>query len=380
MGCVPTGPSPAGATTGGPTRGQADSHHPADSSTRSPPAASSTHHRLWGLRTDGTITCWGSNNRLRRPADSSTRSPPAGNIRLPTTITWPQPGQADAPGGQFSTVTAASGAHSCGIRTDGTITCWGYNEWGQATGRLTHRPGGQFNTVTAGDNHTCGLGTDGTITCWGGNRDGQADTPGGQFNTVTAGDSHTCGLPQHRHVWLQQWDTYRRDHHLLGHTTSTGRLTYAPGGQFNTVTAGAPFVWVHTEPCGAGTVPTGPAQSPAGAYRQPAGAPADPGRLTRPADSSTRSPPAGAIRVGCVPTGPSPAGATTTDGQADTPGGQFNTVTAGDPTTRVGYVPMGPSPAGASRPPCARRSRPGDFHRRRSSELFYTATPRYWRP
>ena len=80
------------------------------------------------------------------------------------------------------------GTHSCGLRTDGTIECWGNNDYGQAT-----PPGGQFTAVTAASGHSCGLRTDGTIECWGDNGDGQATPPGGQFTAVTA-SGHSCGL------------------------------------------------------------------------------------------------------------------------------------------------------------------------------------------
>ena len=57
--------------------------------------ASGGYHAC-GLRADGTIVCWGSNNH----------------------------GQTDAPDGFFSAVSAGN-YFSCGLRTDGTITCWG---------------------------------------------------------------------------------------------------------------------------------------------------------------------------------------------------------------------------------------------------------------
>ena len=76
------------------------------------------------------------------------------------TLTAPQTaGQSTAqPTGRYSAVTA--GWHSCGLRTNGTVTCWGSND-GEATA-----PDGQYSAVTAGDNRSCGLRTNGTITCW----------------------------------------------------------------------------------------------------------------------------------------------------------------------------------------------------------------------
>ena len=59
--------------------------------------------------------------------------------------------------------------HTCGLRTDGTVACWGLNLDEQAS-----PPGGIFAQVSAGGDHTCGLQTDGTLDCWGRNDDGQA--------------------------------------------------------------------------------------------------------------------------------------------------------------------------------------------------------------
>ena len=120
------------------------------------------------VRTDDTITCWGDNRY----------------------------GQADAPGGTFSAVSAGWGEvlefnvpRSCGLRTDATITCWGDNDNGH-----TDAPGGTFSAVSAGSHHSCGLRTDATITCWGINRDGQTNAPGGTFSAVSVGSHHSCGL------------------------------------------------------------------------------------------------------------------------------------------------------------------------------------------
>ncbi|HCO02350.1 MAG TPA: hypothetical protein DIT48_03090, partial [Actinobacteria bacterium] len=64
--------------------------------------------------------------------------------------------------------------HTCGIRTDGTVTCWGSNEYGQLSS-----PSGTFTQISAGNWHTCGLRTDGTLACWGQNGYGAATPPAG---------------------------------------------------------------------------------------------------------------------------------------------------------------------------------------------------------
>jgi hypothetical protein len=53
------------------------------------------------------------------------------------------------------------------------VACWGGNFSGQAT-----PPAGVFSQVAAGESHTCGLRADGTVACWGGdNSFGQATPP-----------------------------------------------------------------------------------------------------------------------------------------------------------------------------------------------------------
>ena len=73
--------------------------------------------------------------------------------------------------GEFIAVSGGHG-HSCGLRTDSTVACWGTNDYGQ-----TDAPAGTFSAVSAGHGHSCGLRTDSTITCWGWNDEGQVDAP-----------------------------------------------------------------------------------------------------------------------------------------------------------------------------------------------------------
>ena len=180
-----------------------------------------------GLRDDGAVTCWGRNTRGQTNAPNgqftiiSAGATHSCGLRSDTTLTcWGEnwAGQADAPTGEFSAVTAG-GSHTCGLRTNATITCWGNN-----SGAQTDAPTGEFSAVTAGESHTCGLRTNATITCWGENWAGQADAPTGEFSAVTAGGSHTCGL--RTNATITCWGE-----------SSRGQM-HAPREEFSAVAAG----------------------------------------------------------------------------------------------------------------------------------------------
>ena len=165
-----------------------------------------------GLRTDGTAECWGDNRGGQADAPGGRFvSLAAGRhhscgVRPDGTIDcWGTPPVVGAPGGvqivrvddvaevaqsamPFSAI-AVGGWHSCGLRADGTIACWGWNFAGQV-----NAPEGEFVAVTVGGWHSCGLRADRTVECWGWNGSGQVDPPGGRFVAVAAGAVHSCGL------------------------------------------------------------------------------------------------------------------------------------------------------------------------------------------
>jgi alpha-tubulin suppressor-like RCC1 family protein len=86
---------------------------------------------------------------------------------------------------------AAGGAHACGVRRDGTITCWGANHERQASEAAqaivsapTTRPGVGFVDVTAGVDHTCALTNDGRVACAGNGDAGALGTATGDQSTL----------------------------------------------------------------------------------------------------------------------------------------------------------------------------------------------------
>ena len=152
-------------------------------------------------------------------------------LRTDNTITcWGnnRSGQTDAPDGQYTTITAGT-FHTCALRTDNTITCWGNNGWGE-----TDAPDGQYTTITAGDQHTCALRTDNTITCWGNNDVGQSDAPDGQYTTITAGTFHTCALRTDNTITCWGRNTTPIGY---GNSIISGQSD-APDGQYTTITTG----------------------------------------------------------------------------------------------------------------------------------------------
>ena len=86
---------------------------------------------------------------------------------------------------------AAGGYHTCAVRTNGSVTCWGSNWAGESTAPTR----GYFTAVAAGLYHSCALRSDGEAVCWGDNNYGQISVPAGErFTAIATGSTHTCGL------------------------------------------------------------------------------------------------------------------------------------------------------------------------------------------
>ncbi|MEW5851846.1 MAG: hypothetical protein AB2A00_23855 [Myxococcota bacterium] len=110
---------------------------------------------------------------------------------------------------------SAGEQHTCMVKADGTLWCWGSNTYGQlGQGNLNHqgqptRVGVESDwvMVSAGTRHTCGIRRPGSLWCWGENLSGQAGLgarptaylplqvgDAEDWREVAASDVNTCGL------------------------------------------------------------------------------------------------------------------------------------------------------------------------------------------
>ena len=223
-----------------------------------------------------------------------------------------------APATGFVAVSAGAG-HTCAVRTNGEIECWGDNDTGQADAPL-----GNFSAVSAGNEYACAIRAgNGGIECWGGmavwlwNEETeknekfyfQVDAPAGPFSAVSAGNIHACGL---------------RTNGAIECWTNKGTQPYErpertpPPGRFSAVSAGDVFTCAIRAGSGAiecwGDNEEGQAEPP-------------PGRFTAVSAGSTSH------ACGIRESGAIECWGLNSHGQLDAPAGSFSAVSAGYVTT-----------------------------------------------
>jgi alpha-tubulin suppressor-like RCC1 family protein len=173
-----------------------------------------------GLRTsDGSIVCWGH----------------AGNDAIDCRDV-PMAGQLEAPAGSFTDIDSGR-LTTCAIDAVGSLACWGAGESGDDPVELCEEdlynygqavpPPGVFGQVDVSFRHACGVRTDGTLACWGfGTVDEcvpetgscrQSLPPPGVFGEVATGLNHSCAMTAERKV--QCWG-YDGEGDVSGRTTT----------------------------------------------------------------------------------------------------------------------------------------------------------------
>lgn len=141
----------------------------------------------------GAGACWGSNT-FRQLGDGTTTD-------RSTAVAMPLSSIAQiAPSGY--SVQPYTGGSTCARKTDGTVWCWGSNDFGQlGNGATSTTPTStpvrvmdidDASHVTAGRYHVCALRTGGVVQCWGRNEAGQL----GDNSTTLKSKPTTVVLPR----------------------------------------------------------------------------------------------------------------------------------------------------------------------------------------
>ena len=178
-----------------------------------------------GIHATGKLSCWGRNI--------------AGEIGDGTTTTRPTP--VDVGAGKTWKRVGVGRTHSCGIANDGgadAMYCWGSDNYGEAgngagsTPSLTPAPiaaspgnSSPYADLAVGSSHTCAIRADKSLWCWGRNNYGQlgdgttsnqsAPTQVGaatDWASITTAGETTCGLRSGGILWC--WG--RNDNGQLG--------------------------------------------------------------------------------------------------------------------------------------------------------------------
>ncbi len=170
-------------------------------------AVGQNHH--CGTRADGSLRCWGRN-----------RDGQIGNGKAEESSCTIKTGPFDH-GTGWSTSIAAGVSHTCAVKADGTLWCWGDNANGQLGDDTTAAKtvpvavgtAKDWSRIAAGNATTCGLRTSGALYCWGANSQGQLGvgdlgqrklpTLTGKANwmRVAVGFSHACGVQTDGSLW-----------------------------------------------------------------------------------------------------------------------------------------------------------------------------------
>lgn len=168
---------------------------------------------------DGSVRCWG-NGVSGRVGYGNQRS--IGDDETPGSV-----GPVDIGAGHRAVAISAGDFHTCVIREDGRLVCWGFGSGGQlgyggtadvgddetpgAVGPVD-LGGRAARSVSGGKGHTCAILDDGSVRCWGFGADGRLGYgstanvttalaagavdlgPGRTAVAIAAGEAHTCAI------------------------------------------------------------------------------------------------------------------------------------------------------------------------------------------
>jgi len=203
-------------------------------------------HHTCAIKTDGSLYCWGHNG-YGQVGDGTNE-----NRNSPTPVPGMSSGVSSISLGWY---------HSCAIKIDGSLWCWGNNEYGQlGDGSYGNKNSpvqimlSGVSSVSAGGHHTCAVKTDGSLWCWGDNSYGQIGngTLGGSVSepvqvipsgvsSVSSGWFHTCAVKQNGSLWCWGDNGYGQ----LGNNSFGGRVSY-PVQVMSSGVSSVSLGWYHT--------------------------------------------------------------------------------------------------------------------------------------
>jgi alpha-tubulin suppressor-like RCC1 family protein len=181
-----------------------------------------------GIRRGGALYCWGDNTSGQLGDGTTTqRTNPKREV---TAATWLQ--------------LSAGLSHTCAIRSNRSLHCWGNNTSGQLGDGTTTTPRtspvqeasrASWRQVSAGFVHTCGIRTDRTLYCWGDSPSGQLgdgttmqrtvptqEASHASWTQVSTGADHTCGIQPTQYLYC--WGNNEAGQLGIG-TADSGRTT-----------------------------------------------------------------------------------------------------------------------------------------------------------
>jgi len=157
------------------------------------------------VRTDGSMACWGDSTYLKSAAPGgpftsvSVDGDFACALKIDGTVAcWGAPSPTETPVGTFISFSVGF-PMMCGVkRSDGTLACFVRGSTGCTQDGIrdcvdSTPPGGTFTSVSAGAYFACGVRTDGTLACWG--MATSSVLPEGTYTSVSVGnDDGLCGV------------------------------------------------------------------------------------------------------------------------------------------------------------------------------------------
>lgn len=195
---------------------------------------STSQHHACAVQDDGAIYCWGRAQDAFSPiSDPYTGCPLKSSVGYnaqgqPVCLPYFNGDRVQAPQEQSFRQVVSGLAHSCALRHDGSVACWGDSH----DGRL-NPPGAGYSSISSRGYHTCGVRSTGPgagqVDCWGTNtasfppsgptrpiypfespsgnawvaqyNAGQATVPSGAYSAVTTGLYNTCARKQGDGTW-----------------------------------------------------------------------------------------------------------------------------------------------------------------------------------